>query len=144
MTTILDRRSPARSTGTAGSRAGWSVQSVGEWLRSPVAPYYLALVSASVLTGLGLVMVLSASSVGSYRDNGSSYTVFLDQLLFGAVGIALAVVGSRLPVSLWKRLAWPGIFLALALQVAVFTPLGIEFQGNRNSLSVAGFSLQPA
>ncbi|OLT39883.1 cell division protein FtsW [Serinicoccus sp. CNJ-927] len=144
MTTILDRRAPARSTGTAGSTTGWSVQSVGEWLRSPVAPYYLALVSASVLTGLGLVMVLSASSVGSYRDNGSSYTVFLDQLLFGAVGIALAVVGSRLPVSLWKRLAWPGIFLALALQVAVFTPLGIEFQGNRNSLSVAGFSLQPA
>ncbi|WP_151524166.1 peptidoglycan glycosyltransferase FtsW [Serinicoccus kebangsaanensis] len=143
MTTILDR--PRGKAGAAaGVTQGWSVQSVGEWLRSPVAPYYLALVSASVLTGLGLVMVLSASSVGSYRDNGNSYTVFLDQLVFGVAGIALAVVGSRLPVAVWKKLAWPGIFLALALQLAVFTPLGIEFQGNRNSLSVAGFSLQPA
>ncbi|PZU50073.1 MAG: putative lipid II flippase FtsW [Arsenicicoccus sp.] len=145
MTTILDRpRGVASSGGTDGSQAGWSVQSVGEWLRSPVAPYYLALVSASILTGLGLVMVLSASSVGSYRDNGNSYTVFLDQLIFGSAGIALAVLGSRLPVRMWKKLAWPGIFLALALQVAVFTPLGTDFQGNRNWLSIAGFSLQPS
>ena len=144
MTTILDRPQGAASRGTAGETAGWSLQSVGAWLRSPVAPYYLALVSASMLTGLGLVMVLSASSVGSYRENGSSYTVFLDQLVFGLIGIVLAVAGSRLPVRVWKKLAWPGIFLALLLQLAVFTPLGIEFQGNRNSLLVAGFSLQPA
>ncbi|ANS78275.1 Cell division protein FtsW [Serinicoccus hydrothermalis] len=146
MTTTLDRPRGRGSSAGATSRrpVGWSVQSVGEWLRSPVAPYYLALVSTAVLTGLGLVMVLSASSVGSYRDNGSSYTVFLDQLLFGTVGVALAVIGSRLPVSVWKRLAWPGIFLALALQVAVFTPLGTDFQGNRNWLAIGGFSLQPS
>ena len=38
-------------TRSATPEGGWSVQSVGEWLRSPVAPYYLVLVSASVLTG---------------------------------------------------------------------------------------------
>ncbi|WP_083518870.1 putative lipid II flippase FtsW [Serinicoccus chungangensis] len=143
MTTTLDR--PRGSSSRGGSEeTGWSLQSVGAWLRSPVAPYYLALVSASVLTGLGLVMVLSASSVGSYRESGSSYTVFLNQLVFGSVGIVLAVIGSRVPVGLWKRLAWPGVFLALALQVAVFTPLGMDFQGNRNWISFGGFSLQPS
>lgn len=134
--------SPASTAGRASS--GWSVQSVGEWLRSPVAPYYLALVSASVLTGLGLVMVLSASSVGSYVETGNSYGVFLDQLIFAVGGVVLAVVGSRLPVRVWRKLAWPGIFIALALQLAVFTPLGMEFQGNRNWLSIGGRTVQPA
>ena len=128
-----------------GSTEGWSVQSVGEWLRSPVAPYYLVLVSASVLTAFGLYMVLSASSVGSYVDSGSSYTVFLAQLLYAVGGITLAVVGSRLPIAWWKKLAWPAIFLAVGLQMLVFTPLGLdEFQGNRNWIQIGGRSLQPS
>ncbi|MFK5633804.1 MULTISPECIES: putative lipid II flippase FtsW [unclassified Ornithinimicrobium] len=123
---------------------GMTVASVGAWLRSPVAPYYLTLVSAIVLTGLGLVMVLSASSVRSYLDSGSSYTVFLEQVAYASIGVVLAVVGSRLPLVWWKRLAWPGIFLALALQAAVFTSLGVEFQGNRNWIEIAGRTLQPS
>ncbi|AXH95659.1 putative lipid II flippase FtsW [Ornithinimicrobium avium] len=134
--------------GAAATRGGaqeWTVASVGEWLRSPVAPYYLVLVSATVLTGLGLVMVLSASSVGSYATSGSSYTVFLDQLLYASLGIGLAVVASRLPVSWWKKLAWPAIFVALLLQALVFTSLGVgEFQGNNNWISIGGRTIQPS
>ena len=131
--------------GPGPARTGWTVESVGEWLRSPVAPYYLALVSASVLTGLGLVMVLSASSVGSYRATGNSYGVFLDQLAFAVGGVVLAVIGSRLPVRVWRWLAWPGIFLAVALQLAVFSPLGADaFQGNRNWIQVGPFGGQPS
>ena len=63
---------PRGSAAQAGD-GGWSVTTVGEWLRSPVAPYYLVLASVSLLTGLGLVMVLSASSVGSYAESGNSY-----------------------------------------------------------------------
>ncbi|WP_122260593.1 putative lipid II flippase FtsW [Ornithinimicrobium cerasi] len=123
----------------------WTMTSVGEWLRSPVAPYYLVLVTTAMLTGLGLVMVLSASSVGSYTSSGSSYTVFLDQLMYAAIGVTLAVVGSRLPLRWWKRLAWPAVFMALLLQAAVFTPLGLDsYQGNRNWLSIGGRTLQPS
>ncbi|MGD8200767.1 peptidoglycan glycosyltransferase FtsW [Ornithinimicrobium sp. W1679] len=145
--------SPARGGGTSrggataypgGAREGWTMQSVGAWLRSPVAPYYLVLVSAGLLTGLGLVMVLSASSVRSYVESGNSYTVFLEQVAFAGVGIALAAVGARMPVSLWKRLAWPAIILALGMQAAVFTSMGVEFQGNRNWIEIAGRSVQPS
>ncbi|MFK5688962.1 putative lipid II flippase FtsW [Ornithinimicrobium sp. LYQ92] len=153
MTATLDRPSAGRTSaarprsgaGSSGTpEPGWSRESVGQWLRSPVAPYYLVLVAASVLTGLGLVMVLSASSVGSYLESGSSYTVFLNQLAYAAAGVVLAVIGSRLPVRVWRRLAWPAIFLALALQLAVFTPMGIEFQGNRNWISLGGRTVQPS
>ena len=118
------------SLGEGESR--WTRASVGEWLRSPVAPYYLVLVSTVMLTGLGLVMVLSASSVGSYVESGSSYTVFISQIVYASGGALLALIGARLPLRWWKRLAWPGIFVAVALQLLVFTPLGTGFQGNRN------------
>lgn len=123
----------------------WTVASVGEWLRSPVAPYYLVLLSASMLTGLGLVMVLSASGPGSYAKSGNSYAVFLDQALYASIGVVLAVVASRVPVRWWPRLALPGMVAALALQALVFTSLGVgEFQGNNNWISVGGRTLQPS
>ena len=142
--TSLTRSGRAGSARRGVGGQDWTVTSVGEWLRSPVAPYYLVLVSATILTGLGLVMVLSASSVGSYAASGNSYKVFLEQLVFAGVGVVLAAVGSRLPVSWWKKLAWPGILLALALQAAVFTGLGWEFQGNRNWIVIGGRTLQPS
>lgn len=130
---------------TFGQEAqAWSAASVGAWLRSPVAPYYLIAVSAAVLTVLGLVMVLSASGPGAYLESGNSYSVFLNQLMYAGVGIVLAVVGSRLPLRVWRKLAWPAVFIALALQVAVFSPIGMEFQGNRNWIVLGGRTLQPA
>ena len=41
-------------------------------------------------------------------------------------------------------MAWPALFGAVALQLLVFTPLGIEDGGNRNWIQIAGFSLQPS
>lgn len=124
---------------------GWSATSVGEWLRSPVAPYYLIAVSAGILTVLGLVMVLSASGPGAYLESGNSYSVFLNQVMYAGVGVVLAVIGSRVPLRWWKRLAWPAALTALALQAAVFSPLGAEeFQGNQNWLIIGGRTLQPS
>ncbi|MDO5740560.1 MAG: putative lipid II flippase FtsW [Ornithinimicrobium sp.] len=143
--TSITRRGLTSEASPADPSAVWSRASIGEWLRSPVAPYYLVLGAATLLTGLGLVMVLSASSVGSYAEDGNSYLVFLDQLIYAGIGVALALVASRLPLVWWKRLAWPAIILALLLQAAVFTPLGLDaYQGNRNWLSIGGRTLQPS
>ncbi|MGD8149646.1 putative lipid II flippase FtsW [Ornithinimicrobium sp. Y1694] len=138
MTAIKDR--PAGSQ----QRPGWSMTSVGEWLRSPVAPYYLVLVTGGLLCGLGLVMVLSASSVGSYAEFGSSYTVFMSQLMYAGIGVTLALVGSRIPLRWWRKMAWPGIIVALVLQAAVFSPIGWSFQGNSNWIIIGGRTIQPS
>jgi len=116
----------------------------GDWLRSPVAPYYLILVSSAALVSIGLVMVLSASSVRSYVETGNSYGVFAAQLAFAGVGVMLGWLTSRLDPTWWQRLAVPGLLLALGLQALVLSPLGVGFQGNRNTIYVGGFSLQPA
>ncbi len=116
----------------------------GQWLHSPTAPYYLILVSSAALVSIGLVMVLSASSVRAYAETGNSYGVFLEQLVFAVLGLLLAWGGSRVSLRWWKRLAMPGLLLAIGLLALVFSPLGGGFQGNRNWIYIGGGSLQPS
>jgi len=70
-------------------RTAWAAR-----LQSPLAGYYLVLGATIGLVGLGLVMVLSSSSVESLRALHSSYTIFAKQAMFAAVGLPLAVVAA--------------------------------------------------
>lgn len=115
-----------------------------ERLESPLSTYYLLIATVAILLGIGLVIVLSASSVTSLRENASSYTVFIKQAQFAAVGIIGAAIASRLSVATWKRLAMPVLLVAVTLQLLVFTPFGVSVNGNRNWLSLGGFQLQPS
>ncbi len=91
-------------------------------------------------------MVLSASSVTSYASTGSSLTLFERQLMWAALGIPALFVASRLPIRVWRGLAYPAMGLALILLVLVLVPgVGVEVNGNRNWIDVGGpFRLQPA
>jgi len=114
-------------------------------LESPLAPYYLVLGSTVALVVVGLVMVLSSSSVESLKDTNlhSSYAVFVKQALFAAIGAPAAWIASRIPVSGWERLAWPlavGSVLLLCLVPFIGTSIG----GNQNWIVVGGFTLQPS
>ncbi|MBI4942150.1 MAG: putative lipid II flippase FtsW [Actinobacteria bacterium] len=115
-------------------------------IESPLAPYYLVLGSTLALTVIGLVMVLSSSSVTSLKGGtGSSYTEFLNQARFAALGLPLAWVASRMPKRFWTRFAWPMLAVGLALQVLVFTGMGREQGGNRAWIYLGGgIVLQPA
>lgn len=96
------------------------------------------------LVVFGLVMVASSSAIESRAENGSMLGAFQRQGLFALVGVPLMLVASRVPAAWWRRLAWPAILLAIVLQaLVVFTPLGIVVNGNRNWLSIGGFTLQP-
>ena len=111
---------------------------------SPVLAYYVLLGAALALFVIGLVMVLSASMITSMKDDGSAYTVFLKQLLYGGVGLVGAALASRVTVAWWKRLAMPALAAAVTLQVLVFTPLGATINGSRNWIHVGSTSLQPS
>ena len=116
-----------------------------EHLESPVTTYYLLLSATAMLVTIGLVMVLSASSVTSYKNTNSAYTVFLSQLQFAVVGVIGAFVANRLPLIVWKRLSVPLLAAAIGLQALVFVPgVGVSVNGNRNWIRVMGQQLQPA
>lgn len=93
----------------------------------------------------GLVMVLSSSAVVSAQANeGDFFAVFLRQGLFALVGIPLMLIVGRLPARVWRRHARHAVMLGLALQLLVFTGLGYDYGGNRNWITVFGFSAQPS
>ncbi len=108
-------------------------------LDRPLTSYYLVLTSSLLLVGLGLVMVLSASSVESYRDSGSVFSVVQKQAIWVTLGLPLMWATSRMPASVFRRLAFPAMFLSLAGLAAVLVPgVGHEVNGNRNWIYLGG------
>lgn len=112
-------------------------------LESPLSTYYLLIAVVSSLTVIGLVVVLSASSVTSLKA-GNPYSLFMKQAQFAVLGTLGAFVASRVPVAGWKKLAVPIFVAAVLLQLLVFSPLGVNVNGNRNWIRLPGMQLQPS
>ena len=73
------------------------------FLSKPVSSYYLLVGSTAALTGLGLVMILSASSIHSLETNGTSYAIVLRQFLFLLVALPIGFIASRIPIVRWRE-----------------------------------------
>ncbi len=120
------------------------VEPLRQALDRPLTSYYLLLAAPAVLLTIGLVMVLSASSVEAYQYYDDSYYWVRRQLIWVGVGLPLAWVASRIPVSWLRRLAWPGLILGIGLLTLTQTPLGVTVNGNTNWVGVGSFAVQPS
>jgi len=106
--------------------------------------FHLLLGATILLLALGLVMVLSASSIVSLRLHGSVYTLAQRQALFAVIGVAAMLISSRLPLRAWRWAAWPSLIVAIGLLAAVIL-VGVEVSGQRNWIDIIGpFRLQPS
>jgi cell division protein FtsW len=105
--------------------------------------YYLILGSTLALTAIGIMMVLSASSVESIAAGKSPYGDALKQGMFAGIGIFTMFVLSRINVTWLKRLAWIAIGIALVLLVLVQV-VGAEVNGNKNWIDIGGITFQPS
>ena len=116
------------------------------FLDHPLADYTLLLAATLALLGLGLVMVLSASSVESFAKGGSSFSQFEKQAMFAAIGLPLMLWLSRRPVAFFYRIAPLALGAAFLLLVVVLIPgIGININGQQNWIGLpGGFSLQPS
>ena len=107
--------------------------------------YYLIGGATLLLLALGLIMVLSASSIPSLRDGDSITGGFRNQAIYAAVAVVGAVIITRLPVRWIRRLAWPAMLGTLALQALLFTPFAVAAGGNAAWVYFApGVGLQPS
>jgi cell division protein FtsW len=102
--------------------------------------------AVSLLLIVGLMMVLSASSVSAYVNFDDSYFYVKRQAVFLVVGLVAALVVMKMPLSTLRMLSWLGIGVAAVLLVLTYTPLGREVNGNRNWLYLGSslFQIQPA
>jgi len=130
-----------------GTLVGWlaaTKDSLGQLLERPLTSYYLLLGASTLLLTIGLMMVLSASSVYSYRAYGSSYHVFFKQLTWVGLALPITVLAARLPHRALRALAWPALGLSMALVGLTQTGLGFAVNGNRNWLALGPLTLQPS
>ncbi|QBR75485.1 putative lipid II flippase FtsW [Microbacterium sediminis] len=142
-------RPPARTDGSAPQtpqRRGLLARvSLGDAFAAAPVEFLLIASTALILTGFGLVMVLSATSATSVSAGGSPYDAAIRHAIFAAVGIPLMFIVSRFPVRFLKKISWFALIAAVCLQLLVFVPgIGYEFQGNRNWILIAGYTLQPS
>ncbi|MGI8697015.1 MAG: putative lipid II flippase FtsW, partial [Mycobacteriales bacterium] len=115
------------------------------FLDRPLASLHMLLVAAGLLAVIGVVMVLSASSVVSYTSTGSAFDIVGRQLLWVAIGLPLAWVGARISPRTYRRLAHPALLIAVVGLVAVLVPgVGILFQGGRRWIDLGPLQLQPS
>jgi cell division protein FtsW len=137
-------KTPAGDKASAESANGPRTR-FGAWLGRPMTSFHLVVAVAALLTTLGLTMVLSASGVRSYDDDGSPWTIFARQVLWTVVGLVAFYVALRMPVALMRRLAFSGFAITVVMLVLVLIPgIGNESHGSRGWFVVAGLSAQPS
>lgn len=121
------------------ARAAW----IGSGEQRP-AGYVLLFVTVVVLNVVGLVMVLSASSVVAEANYGSAWFFFERQVLWTLLGIATFVVVARVDYRKWRRLALPLLLVSAALLVLVLVPgVGIHVDGATRWLGAGSLRFQP-
>ena len=127
-----------------------SVRELGRWLKiildRPMTSYHLVLGSVALLLVVGVMMVLSASSVNALLSKGDSYYYVKRQLIFLALGLIAAVVIVKLPTATLRAASWFGVGLAAILLILTYTPLGQNVNGNQNWLFIGSrsFAIQPS
>ncbi|SFW86156.1 putative lipid II flippase FtsW [Amycolatopsis australiensis] len=115
------------------------------WLTRPLASFHLVLALTGILVVMGLVMVLSASSVSSYdpRTGGGQYSLFFKHITYVGLGAAVFWLALRMPIAKIRGLAGKAMALSAGLLVAVLTPLGSTGGGAQRWFVIAGQSVQP-
>ncbi|HEX7166074.1 MAG TPA: putative lipid II flippase FtsW [Acidimicrobiales bacterium] len=98
-----------------------------------------------VLNLLGLVMVLSASSVQALRNHGSSWFFFNRQLVWVCIATAVLVVASRVDYRRLRALGAPILAGSAVLMVLVLVPgVGIKVSGSARWLGLGSLRMQPS
>jgi len=124
-------RAPGRKVATAALHLGHPAVLVG--------------VISGILVILGLVMILSASSVQSFATYGSSFLFFRKQLLGVALGVMAYFVFARLDYRILRRWGLVVVVVSVGLLIAVLIPgVGTSAGGSARWLRLGPLSFQPS
>jgi len=112
---------------------------------APRPAHYLVLIATvAVLNVVGMVMVLSASSVLSLTTYGSAWYFFERQLVWTVLGALAFFVALRIDYRRWRDWCQPLLFVTTAMLVLVLVPhFGIYVAGSRRWLGIGSWRFQP-
>jgi cell division protein FtsW len=148
------RRPPVRPTARAGTTG--ATGRAGAPGAAPARPahrraaakggsYWLLIVLVVVLCLIGVVMVLSASSIISLSSYGTPWHYFLRQWIWLLIGTAGFVLALRVEHERWRRPARLIMYGTVFLLFAVLVPgVGVRAYGASRWIGTSSVQLQPS
>jgi cell division protein FtsW len=125
-------QAPPRAA-AAGEPSRRSATALLAALDRPLTSYYLILGITTLLLALGLVMVLSTSSVAQLDQGGSVYSGFQHQLIGVLLGLPCMWLAARSAPTVFRAAAYPLMFLAVI--ALLLTPvIGVTYAGATREL----------
>ena len=111
----------------------------------PPVAFYLIAVVVAVFVMLGLVVVLSASSIAELHQGHSPWRLFNRQLTWALVGVLGLCVALRTPLLLWRRMVVPFLGVGFALMCLPLIPgVGSRVNSAAEWVTIGSFSFQPS
>jgi len=105
----------------------------------------LILTAVLFLTGIGIIMVYSASSVLAMKNYGSEYFFLRKQFTFSLLGCIVMIIFRNIPYQCYKHLAYPVLLVSILLLISIFFPgFGHRAGGAARWIHIWGVSFQPA
>ncbi len=103
------------------------------------------LIVVAALCVVGLVMVMSASSVDAMRNYGSSWYFFIRQSIAVVLGAGALWITSRVDYHVWRKFVVPGVVGVVILLFLVLVPgIGQTAYGARRWLGAGPLQFQPS
>jgi len=132
-----------RAGAVGGARARLAV--ARGLLERPLTSYYLVVGITTLLLALGLVMVLSTSSITGLIAGGSPWSGFQRQLLGVALGLPLMWFAARSSPTLFRAAAYPLIGLSiLGLVLTLIPGVSVSSGGASRWIQIGPLTLQPS
>lgn len=143
-TTLGDRRRIEAQRQAARRRHPSEREHVKAATPPPVAFYLVAGVVA-LFTMLGLVMVLSATSIAQLHKGNSPWRIFNRQFMWAVLGGFGLWAALGTPMHKWRKLVMPALFLSYGLVLLPFVPgIGNRVNSASSWVAVGGISFQPS
>jgi len=111
----------------------------------PGGSFWVLVFLVAILCLIGVVMVLSASSIVSLRQYGSPWHFFVRQALWLAVGSVGFVVALRVDHERWRAPARVVMYVTVGLLFAVLVPgIGVTSGGASRWIGTSSVQIQPS
>jgi cell division protein FtsW len=104
---------------------------------------FFLLICVLFLVVFGVVMVFSASFYSSLRTDDDPYGFLIPAAMWALGGLVLMTVLYFVPYKVYSRLALPGMFIAIVLLIALYTPLGVEINGAVRWIRIGPVTIMP-
>lgn len=106
---------------------------------------FVLIVIIIILLLFGIVMILSASAPSALAETGSSYTYFISQIQFAALGLVVMWIASKFDYRIYKRLYWPIYWFSVGILLLVLIPgVGSSGGGASRWINLGFTQFQPS